>query len=461
MPRYYDTEPEPEAPYYRQGYASGGGGGGTIRDLIQDRGRIGYESAMRSGDIWGNTLRGIGATLAGGIQANAEAKAQKRAAEGLAKQDAAFVSLLEESNGMPAPQDIVRIYGPQRGMEIAKGYSAFASEKPDPNAVMAGLEAMTPPMREQSWGPVRQKMIQTHGLPPEAIPEQYDDQWFNNFSRQLKGGSRRPDPLKVGAGETLVDPETGEAIFTAPTAAKAVEPRVVGRSLVGPDGKVIYRDPDSGGGDGGALVAVMGPDGQPVLVPRAEAVGKRPASNQPSRAPTGVERTALGFYNRARQATEDIGAIEDKIAEAGAGGQLQLEHAPNWAQTNEQQLYRQAQRAFTEARLRKESGQAIPAGEYENDARTYFAKPGDSAKVREQKRRARQVVLDSLAFSSGKAYDEYYGEPSPKPGRPGGGAEPEAPAAPPSKAGAPKQGDRRRIGGQLAEWDGHGWAAVD
>jgi hypothetical protein len=29
----------------------------------------------------------------------------------------------------------------------------------------------------------------------------------------------------------------------------------------------------------------------------------------------------------------------------------------------------------------------------------------------EQKRKSRQTLLDGLAFSSGKAYDEFYGEP--------------------------------------------------
>jgi hypothetical protein len=67
------------------------------------------------------------------------------------------------------------------------------------------------------------------------------------------------------------------------------------------------------------------------------------------------------------------------------------------------QGYRAAQRAFTEARLRKESGAAIPPHEYETDAQMYFFQPGDTPKTLEQKRRARQMVVDGVAAEAGRA----------------------------------------------------------
>ena len=163
------------------------------------------------------------------------------------------------------------------------------------------------------------------------------------------------------------------------------------------------------------LVQIMGPNGTPIWVREADAVGK-PAA-QAARAVTGQERQALAFYNRAQKATEDIAApdksgtsLEDRVSKSGVATQIGLQYAPNMLQTQDMQAYRQAQRAFTEARLRKESGAAIPTGEYENDAKTYFAQPGDDAATIEQKRKARAVVLDGLKFGSGKAYDEYYGQ---------------------------------------------------
>lgn len=128
-----------------------------------------------------------------------------------------------------------------------------------------------------------------------------------------------------------------------------------------------------------------------------------------SRPSLGAERQSLAYFNRAKQASDDIGNMEDAIAKMGLAGQARLQVAPNILQSESNQRYRQAQRAFTEARLRKESGAAIPQGEYENDARTYFAQPGDGPEVIAQKRRARQTVLDGLKFASGKAYEEFYG----------------------------------------------------
>ena len=151
------------------------------------------------------------------------------------------------------------------------------------------------------------------------------------------------------------------------------------------------------------------------------------------RSATGMERKALGFYNRGREALETLTApaadgksLEDKVSQAGLPSQLQLKQPFGLLQTSEQQVYRQAQRAFTEARLRKESGAAVPDHEYVNDAKTYFAQPGDSKEVIEKKRKGRETVLKGIAFESGKAFDEFYGEPAPRGGggssKPGGGS---------------------------------------
>jgi hypothetical protein len=127
---------------------------------------------------------------------------------------------------------------------------------------------------------------------------------------------------------------------------------------------------------------------------------------------TGAERQTLSFYNRAKEASDMLtqGNLEGSIAQQNTMGQLWGQFAPNIAQSKEQQLYRQAQRAFTEARLRKESGAAIPPAEYDSDAKIYFAQPGDSKETIAQKQRARQAVLEGLKFSSGRAYGEFYGE---------------------------------------------------
>jgi hypothetical protein len=132
----------------------------------------------------------------------------------------------------------------------------------------------------------------------------------------------------------------------------------------------------------------------------------------------GTERQALAFYNRAKAAEDNLAAVdkngnslEDRIGKSGLLAQTQAQRAPDFAKSPEQRIYRQAQRAFTEARLRKESGAAISPTEYENDSRIYFVRAGDDPATIEQKKAARQAVLDGLANAAGPAYDEWYGEP--------------------------------------------------
>jgi len=166
------------------------------------------------------------------------------------------------------------------------------------------------------------------------------------------------------------------------------------------------------------LRQVMGPNGTPIWVKDSDAVGK-PAAQAP-RAVTGQERQSLAFYNRAKEAVETLttgGAesLEQKIAGQSLTNQVRGKFAWNVMQTEDQQRYRQAQRAFTEARLRKESGAAIPESEFENDAKTYFQQPGDNPATVAQKEKSRNTVLEGLKFGAGKAYDEFYGESSKSP----------------------------------------------
>jgi hypothetical protein len=136
-------------------------------------------------------------------------------------------------------------------------------------------------------------------------------------------------------------------------------------------------------------------------------------TNKPA---TPAERQSLSYFNRAQDAVKTIAdpgakgvSLEDQVAKSGVMTQAGLQYLPNMLQTSMQQSYRQAQRAFTEARLRKESGAAIPPAEFENDAKTYFAQPGDTPTTIDQKRKARETLLKGMQFASGKAYGEFYG----------------------------------------------------
>jgi hypothetical protein len=196
--------------------------------------------------------------------------------------------------------------------------------------------------------------------------------------------------------------------------------------VAGPDGRVprsalmTAMKPESTPRETG-LAVIMGPDGKPINVRPSAALGKQPyiradeaAKTKPS---TGEQKQALAFYNRGKEAIGVLDqkdktgmTLEDRIAAVnpllGAFGQRTI----NPLKGRDRQVYEQAQRAFTQAKLRKESGAAISAPEYESDAQTYFAQPGDGPDVIANKKAMRDGVLEGLKFQSGPAYAEFYGE---------------------------------------------------
>ncbi len=140
-------------------------------------------------------------------------------------------------------------------------------------------------------------------------------------------------------------------------------------------------------------------------------MAREKASTPQVKPPTGAARGALKFFMRAANADDDAAKFEDEIANSGLIGQMQTNLAPNFLQSTNQQRYRQAQRSVTEARLRKDSGAAIPPSEFENDAKMYFVQPGDSPEVVEQKRKHRAMAILAMSREAAGAMGEEYDDP--------------------------------------------------
>lgn len=390
----------------------------AIPELLMRQGDAAADAAHRSGAIWGGAVQQLG-------QIGGQAVQQVQ----MAKRDAAATAAIEGWDGKDPRMllgSMMKIYGPQDGPRAAEAVLAFHSMSGQADERdFEGLLKMAPfvaglsdPMLERFGPAIKQRvggvLVKRFGLSPEQV-EAMTPAEIREGAKSLLGPQKQPEGFTLSEGQTRFGPD-GQPIANVPKPppeVKPPDPRVVGRSLVSPDGKVIYRDPESPSQPPVDPLHQVDVNGVATWLPRSQAAGKPAAQAQ--RTVTGAERTALGFYNRAKQASEDITPIEEKIAGAGMASQIQLQNAPNFLQTETQQQYRQAQRAFTEARLRKESGAAIPDHEYANDARTYFAQPGDSPEVMAQKRAAREVVLQGLQYGAGKAYEEYYGEAPPTP----------------------------------------------
>jgi hypothetical protein len=99
--------------------------------------------------------------------------------------------------------------------------------------------------------------------------------------------------------------------------------------------------------------------------------------------------------------------IIDKNYEAGQSlGQRALEYVPggSYVASEAKQKLDQAQRDFINAVLRRESGASISPAEFENAKQQYFPQPGEPANVVEQKRKARETVLNGFRREAGPTY---------------------------------------------------------
>lgn len=133
---------------------------------------------------------------------------------------------------------------------------------------------------------------------------------------------------------------------------------------------------------------------------------------------------AANFANMMRKAEGEINANAPRDAQGNVVNQglpkgfwgwvregIVPEGFINTMRPQEYQEYRQAAMQWVRAKLRKESGAAISADEFEGEFETFFPQVGDSQASIDQKARARhQATLGMVAESRG-AYQELFGGP--------------------------------------------------
>jgi len=144
---------------------------------------------------------------------------------------------------------------------------------------------------------------------------------------------------------------------------------------------------------------------------RAKELNQR-AATDPSLKPTDQQILAkasegqlasAGFANRVQSANETLSTLEAKpdfdptsiqaaFFEAVPGGNIAL--------SSDQQQYLQSKRDFITAVLRKESGAAIGADEFENEDKKFFPQIGDKLAVLKQKAKGRARALENLQKQS-------------------------------------------------------------
>jgi hypothetical protein len=155
------------------------------------------------------------------------------------------------------------------------------------------------------------------------------------------------------------------------------------------------------------LVAVVGKDGQPTYVPRNQAVGQAPYNPNQAKM-TEMQSNANLFGTRAAESNRILQRLEGKYSPLGiqfqesmVGGLPGVSYVANKAMSPETQQAAQAQRDFVTAILRKESGAAISASEFDNARKQYFDQPGDSPQVKAQKTQNRQTAIQGIQAAAG------------------------------------------------------------
>lgn len=323
-------------------------------------------SPVRGG--WGEALARIGTAGIGGYLSNQAGETEKAYAADRAKTLAAALSGNDPNQAAntllanPSTADL--------GTQLAVGNMTFNRDRAAKKEDTADERGF----RKEMFGMERQSRLEDIGL-------------SQNFQREM---AQIQQAFQSGQ-------MTAQQAFQAAENAKSREQQMqVAQMSRVPAG---YQPTDTG------MQAIPGGPADPSVVTAITAAqsGSKPA--------TEGERNAAGFAGRALDAEKVIRQFEN--INQGAGGAtgaalgavrgLGMEMAANAMSSPERQQFVQAQRQFTEARLRKESGAAIPKQEYESDAITYFPQPGDSAETVARKRQARNEVIESLKLSAGKA----------------------------------------------------------
>jgi len=124
-------------------------------------------------------------------------------------------------------------------------------------------------------------------------------------------------------------------------------------------------------------------------------------------APSDTQRLSAGFASRLKQSQDIFDQLAGDITKVdpltflgyrnvpsafGIGNALK----PEWFKKMEQ-----AERNFINANLRRESGSAIAPSEFENARLQYFPQPFDEPSIIEQKKKNRELVIESMKFASG------------------------------------------------------------
>lgn len=358
--------------------------------------------------------------------AAAENDAQTKAIQRQAEEDAVLMQVFTTKPLKDIkPSDIYSAVNPKRAGEIWKGIvdgrrEGFKDEQEVRTSMLTRLTAiknLPEQARAGAWDAALQDYAK-HGVIDPAKVGAYSPELMEQFEYELLSPEQRekraaPQYQTVNGQIVQMPKKDGEQVtpvYTAPetpaqkAAREAQEKRDAEAARHNRATEAISRT--SAARSTEPLEAVVDPvTRQSVLRPRSQAVGMQPATSRER--PTEDERKSVGFYGQMRDAISTLDELEDKLSEAEL---YQIQTLPqeglvglaNRGQLSEgAKRYIRAFEQFTEARLRPVSGAAIADSEYARDRRTYAKQFSETPALNADRRRARDIALDSLRKRAG------------------------------------------------------------
>ena len=155
----------------------------------------------------------------------------------------------------------------------------------------------------------------------------------------------------------------------------------------------------------GAPVAGVDESGKPVFFQPAKEGGKPsivPGVRPKPEAMGANESNAALFADRMAQSAPVLDALPPPSVTAGA--KAGVPGIGNILTSDKNRQFLQAERNFITAVLRKESGAAISAGEYDQARRLYIPQAGDDAQTLQMKKQARDSAIAGIARGAGPTY---------------------------------------------------------
>ena len=313
----------------------------SLLDLTMLQGQQRADAYRQSGDFWGNTIANIG-------QGIGQALEKRDTEKKLRRRDAAWVDFVGRGDWSTDPKkayaETVKIWGPEEGpkqFQALVGVSQLMQPKRDQAADSKALGAIGGAMgkmddagRAALWP--QAIALTKSAFPHVELPAQYDPQVWKHVEplfAQLSG-EKPAESFTLSPGQQRFGPD-GKPLAAVPPEVKEQPGFSLGPGDVRYDasGQPIASRPAAPREPRAAepLEAVMGPDGNPVLVPRSQAAGKRPASNREQGRPV-----ISGDANRISEintAVDDMAVLKEALSGAGKTGMVagMKARVPDWA----------------------------------------------------------------------------------------------------------------------------------